>query len=483
MLIYVIISIVNSIIFKRTKILASVGPPIDSPEMINALIDAGVNGFRFNFSHANYEDVARQIPWVRQASADQGKPVAVLQDLQGPKIRLGNLQHDIEVKEGDRLTLQYGVEHTSDHLLPVQYNLAEKVKVGEPLYIFDGKIRTKVVDVTNDTTVVIEVENSGILMSRKGINLPETDFSGDILTAKDLSDIEFGAEHDIDYVALSFVQSADDIHDLRQILLSYGSTAQIIAKVETKAAIEKDELEKIVKASDGVMVARGDLAVEVGPEIVPIVQRRIIALCRKYGKLSIVATQMMASMVDAPEPTRAEVSDIATAVILGADAVMLSDETAGGHYPLEAVAAMKKVIMYTQEHVAVASMHDIVPGKRTARDAIAAVAVELADQLQATAIIAETRSGATAVNIAANRPNLPILSVTSEVRTAQQLALSYGNKSFVRPDSKKTGYDLAKQLKAEGFFRDEKKTTVVIVSGRHPGLSGGTDTIRVRVIE
>ena len=144
---------------------------------------------------------------------------------------------------------------------------------------------------------------------------------------------------------------------------------------------------------------------------------------------------------------------------------------------------MKKVIMYTQEHVAVASMHDIVPGKRTARDAIAAVAVELADQLQATAIIAETRSGATAVNIAANRPNLPILSVTSEVRTAQQLALSYGNKSFVRPDSKKTGYDLAKQLKAEGFFRDEKKTTVVIVSGRHPGLSGGTDTIRVRVIE
>ena len=473
----------NSIIFKRTKILASVGPPIDSPQMIDALIDAGVNGFRFNFSHAKYEDVVRQIPWVRQASEEKGKPVAILQDLQGPKIRLGDLRHDIEVKAGYRLTLQYGVEHDGDHLLPVQYNLAEKVKVGEPLYIFDGKVRTRVVEVANETTVIVEVENDGILMSRKGINLPETDFSGDILTEKDLTDIEFGAEHDIDYVALSFVQSADDIHDLRQILLSHGSTAQIIAKVETKAAIEKDELEKIVKASDGVMVARGDLSVEAGPEVVPIVQRRIIALCRKYGKLSIVATQMMASMVDAPEPTRAEVSDIATAVILGSDVVMLSDETAGGHYPLEAVSAMKKVILYTQDHVSVAPMNDIVPGKRSARDAIAAVAVELADQMQVAAIIAETRSGATAVNIAANRPNLPILSVTSEPRSAQQLALSYANKSFVRPNSDNAGYDLAKQLKTEGFFTDQEKTTVIIVSGRHPGLSGGTDTIRVRVLE
>ena len=473
----------NSIIFKRTKILASVGPPVDSPQMIDALIDAGVNGFRFNFSHAKYEDVVRQIPWVRQASEEKGKPVAILQDLQGPKIRLGDLRHDIEVKAGYRLTLQYGVEHDGDHLLPVQYNLAEKVKVGEPLYIFDGKVRTKVIEVINDTTVVIEVENDGILMSRKGINLPETDFSGDILTEKDLTDIEFGAEHDIDYVALSFVQSADDIHDLRQILLSHGSTAQIIAKVETKAAIEKDELEKIVKASDGVMVARGDLSVEAGPEVVPIVQRRIIALCRKYGKLSIVATQMMASMVDAPEPTRAEVSDIATAVILGSDVVMLSDETAGGHYPLEAVSAMKKVILYTQDHVSVAPMNDIVPGKRSARDAIAAVAVELADQMQAAAIIAETRSGATAVNIASNRPNLPIISVTSEARAAQQLALSYANKSFVRPNSDNAGYDLAKQLKTEGFFGSKEKVTVVIVSGRHPGLTGGTDTIRVRVLE
>lgn len=472
-----------SIIFKRTKILASIGPPIDTPEMLETLIDTGVNGFRFNFSHAKHEDVDRQIELIRQISADKQKPVSVLQDLQGPKIRLGDLLHDVQVKKGDKLTLQFGVEHDGNQLIPVQYNLGEKVKVGEPLYIFDGKVKTKVIEVLDESAVLVEVENDGVLMSRKGINIPDTDFGGDILTSKDMNDIEWGASKDIDYVALSFVQSADDIHALRQILLSHGSTAQIIAKVETKAAIKDAELEKIVRASDGVMVARGDLAVEVGPEIVPIAQRRIIALCRKYGKLSIVATQMMASMVDSPEPTRAEASDVATAVILGSDVVMLSDETANGKYPIEAVASMKKIIMYTQEHVAVAVMNDIVPGKRSARDAIAAVAVELADQMQASAIIAETRSGATAVNIAANRPNLPIISVTSEARSAQQLALSYANKSFVRPDGDEAGFDLAKQLKAEGLFGDEEKTTVVIVSGRHPGVTGGTDTIRVRVLE
>jgi len=419
-------------IFKRTKILASVGPPIDSYEMIEKMAKAGVNGFRLNFSHARYEDVDHQIPWIRQAGEAIGKPVAILQDLQGPKIRLGNLQHNIDVKKGDVLTLEYGVDHDGAYLLPTQYNLAEKVKVGEPIYIFDGKVRTTVTEIPRDTAVVVRVENDGVLMSRKGINLPDTDFGGDILTPKDLKDIEYGATKDIDYVALSFVQSAEDIHNLRQILVGLGSDAQIVAKIETKAAIKDGVLEAIVKASDGVMVARGDLAVEAGAEIVPIVQRKIIALCRKHGKLSIVATQMMASMVSMPEPTRAEVSDVATAVILGADAVMLSDETANGEYPLESVSAMKRVILYTQEHIAVAPLMDIIKGTKSARDAISAAAVSLAEQVGASAIIAETRSGATAANIAAHRPNLPIISVTSEQRSAQQLALSYANKSFVR---------------------------------------------------
>ena len=472
-----------SVIFKRTKILATLGPSTNSPEMVEQMILAGVNGFRLNFSHGTYEERDEQFPWIREASKKAGKPVAILQDLQGPKIRLGNLQANVSVKKGDLITLEYGVEHDGALLIPVQYNLAEKVKVGEPIYIFDGKVRTTVTEIPRDTAIIVRVENDGTLMSRKGINLPDTDFGGDILTEKDMADIEYGAKADIDYVALSFVQSAHDIDNLRQILTSLGSTAQIIAKIETKAAIKDDVLEAIVKASDGVMVARGDLAVEAGAEIVPVVQRKIVALCRKYGKLSIVATQMMASMVDSPEPTRAEVSDVATAVILGADSVMLSDETANGDYPLETIAAMKKVILYTQENIVVAPITDILSGKKTAREAISHAAVDLANQLGAGAIVAETKSGATAATIAAQRPNLPIISVTSEPRSAQQLALSYANKSFLRPDGEKAGLELAKELKGDGFFDADGPTTVVIVSGKQPGLIGGTDTIRVRVLE
>jgi len=471
-----------STIFKRTKILATLGPATNSYESVEALAKAGVNGFRLNFSHGTHEERDTQIAWVREISNNMNRPVAILQDLQGPKIRLGTLTNDIEVKAGEEIILDNAAEH-HDNVLPIQYNLAKKVNIGEPIYIFDGKVKTTVTEVTSDTAIKVRIENDGVLMSRKGINLPDTDFGGDILTEKDIADIHYGADKDIDYVALSFVQSADDIHQLRAILTDLGSTARIIAKVETKAAIVTEALEEIVKASDGVMVARGDLAVEAGAEVVPIVQRKIIALCRKYGKLSIVATQMMASMVDSPEPTRAEVSDVASAVILGADAVMLSDETANGSYPIETVRAMKKVIIHTQENVPVAPMHEmLVADDKTQQNAISEAAVKLAEQLEAVAIVAETKSGATAANIASHRPNLPIISVTSSLRASQQLALSYANKSFVRPDGEKAGFELTKELKASGFFTDEGEISVVIVSGRQPGQVGATDTIRVRVL-
>jgi len=471
-----------SVIFKRTKILATLGPSTNDYDAIVRLAESGVNGFRLNFSHGNHEERDQQIEWIRAASEQVGKPVAILQDLQGPKIRLGNLNENVEVKKGDELVLDHAAEH--DGLtLPVQYNLAEKVKPGEPIYIFDGKVRTTVLDTPSDTAVRVRVENDGVLMSRKGINLPDTDFGGDILTPKDIKDIEYGAAKDIDYVALSFVQSAEDIYNLRQMLTSLGSTAQIIAKIETKAAIEEDTLRHIVKASDGVMVARGDLAVEAGAEVVPIMQRNIIALCRKYGRLSIVATQMMASMVDAPEPTRAEVSDVANAVIQGADTVMLSDETAMGKYPIETVKAMKKVILYTQDSAAVRPIDGILETENVRQDAISTAAVNIATQLGVDAIVAETKSGATAANIAAHRPNLPIISVTSEPRSAQQLALSYANKSFVRPDGEKAGLELARELKEVNFFEVDGPVTVTIVSGKQPGMVGATDTIRIRMVE
>lgn len=469
-----------AIIFKRTKILATVGPNTSTPEMLEKLIAAGVNGIRLNFSHGTYEEREEQIPWIREAAKKVGKPVAILQDLQGPKIRLGMLTENTPVKKGDEIILDYVAEHNG-LTFPVQYNLAEKVKVGEPIYIFDGKVRTTVLEITSETAIKLRIENDGTLMSKKGINLPDTDFGGDILTPKDLKDIEYGLTQDIDYVALSFVQSPEDLHNLRQLLVAGGSKAQIIAKIETKAAIKPEVMEEIVKASDGIMVARGDLAVEAGAEVVPIVQRKLLALCRKHGKLSIVATQMMASMVDSPEPTRAEVSDVANAVIQGADTVMLSDETANGSYPLETVAAMKKVILYTQDNAPVAPIHDII-AKNLQLDAISTAAVSLAEQLKVSAIIAETKSGATASNIAAHRPNLPIISVTSELRSAQQLALSYANRTYIRPDSVEAGFDLAKELKEQGFFGDDR-AKVIIVSGQQPGIIGTTDTIKVRVLE
>lgn len=472
-------------IIKRTKILATLGPATNSPEKIKALIEAGANGFRLNFSHGSYEERLDQIKWIRDASRQIGRPVAILQDLQGPKIRLGALKgNHFDVKAGSEIVLDHAIqEHDGSANLPIQYNLADKVKVGEPVYLFDGKIRGHMVERVSDTAIKVRIDNDGFLMSRKGLNLPDTDFGGDIITPKDMADIEFGADKDIDFVALSFIQSADDVNNLRQILVSQGSTAQIIAKIETKAAIEPETLKEIVKAADGVMAARGDMAVETSAEIVPIVEREIIRLCRKYGKLSIVATQMMASMVDSPEPTRAEVSDVATAAILGTDVVMLSDETANGNYPVETVKMMANTVRYTQSRWPMNDMPIEEGEANRRRNAIAHAAVEVAERVDADFIIAETKSGATAARIAALRPELPIIAVTPSPRVAQQLALSYATRSYVRDDEEHAGVNVAKELLATGKYSNNGRLVVVVVSGRQPGATGGTDTLRVRVIE
>lgn len=469
-----------SFTFKRTKILATLGPATNSYEMVEEMVRSGVNGFRLNFSHGGHEERIEQIAWIRKASDICKKPVAVLQDLQGPKIRLGEIaDNHFDVHAGDMLHLTYGVEHKGT-TLPIQYDLSTKVQVGERVYIFDGKIKTIATKVDPKTkTITVRVENSGFVMSRKGLNLPDTDFGGDVLTPKDYADIDFGTTQDIDFVALSFVHRARDVEILRGYLAEKGSRAQIIAKVETKTAIEGDELERIVEASDGVMVARGDLAVEVGAEIVPMVQQQIIGLCQKHAKISIVATQMMSSMVDNPEPSRAEVSDVSHAVNAGADCVMLSDETANGSYPIQTIQSMKRVIIHTQEHTIVHHI-DRPQNPDTHSVAISGAAVGLAKQLQVDAIIAETKSGATAHHIAAFRPLRPIISVTSDRRVAQQLALLYANKSFLRPDGERAGLQLAHELVEEDFI--QKGSTVVVVSGRQPGVEGGTDTIRIRTL-
>src|SRR5487761_1462472 len=300
--------------FKRTKIIATVGPATHSYEAILGLIKAGANGLRLNFSHGDYEERVEQIAWIRRASRAYGKPVAIIQDLQGPKMRLGDFDDIINVQAGQTLSFAYKADYAATEHIPTQYDQAKKVQRGERLFLYDGKIHTTISSV-RDGVVHVQVENDGILIKRKGINLPDTDFGGDILTAKDRKDMAWGSDKDIDYVAFSFVQSAEDIGKFRTLLKNLGHSGKIIAKVETKAAVEN--VEEIVQASDAVMIARGDLAYETLPESVPIVQRQIIGLGLRYAKPTIVATQMLASMVEEAEPTRAEVSDIVTAVIVG----------------------------------------------------------------------------------------------------------------------------------------------------------------------
>ena len=474
-------------LFKRTKILATVGPSVFAEEKLKEMVYAGVNGFRFNFSHGTYDERDQQIAIVRRYAAERGKSVALVQDLQGPKIRLGDIKgNHLDLKAGDEIILDYACkEHDGGYVLPVQYNLAEKVKVGEPVLLFDGKVEGEMIEKVSKTAIKIRIDNDGYVMSRKGINLPDTDMGGDIITEKDLADIEFGASRDFDFVAMSFIQCADDVDKLRQILVSHGSTARIISKIETKKAVESDEaMEAIVKASDGIMVARGDLAYEAGAEVVPIVQRKLIALCRQYAKICIVATQMMGSMVDNPRPTRAEVSDVATAVLLGADAVMLSDETANGKYPIEAIKEMKKVILYTQDNSRILPIDKDTTGNYKNYDAISRAVVRLAEQIDADLIAIATKSGATAEAIAAQRPNIPMVSITSSPRVAGQLALTYANSAYVREYATDYTIEAVQDLKASGYLKvpeGQKELTVVVVSGLRDE-EGGTNQIQIRKI-
>ncbi len=463
--------------FKRTKIVATIGPATFSYKAIDDLLKAGVNGFRLNFSHGDYDERDKQIAWIRKASKAYGKPVAIIQDLQGPKIRLGDFEGFINVRTGQELSFQYKGEYVEGGPIPTQYDLSKKVKRGQRLFLFDGRIRTTITSVTKGI-VRARAENDGVLLKRKGINLPDTDFDGDIITAKDKRDIVYGAGQDIDFVALSFVQTKKDIEKLRRLLKTQNSSARIIAKVETKAAV--DNIEEIVKESDAVMVARGDLAIETEPESVPIAQRLIIGKCREYGKLSIVATQMLASMTETPEPTRAEVSDVATSVIVGADAVMLSDETANGKYPLESVKMMKRIILYTQDNSPLKPLF-FKEEDTSVQSAISSAIITLAHQVGAKAIVAETASGTTARSIAAHRPEMPIIMVTADQRVAQQLAIVYGGKSYVRPDSPTAGIKMTTWLRQKNVLK--KGDIVVISSGKYPGKVGNTDTIKVRSLE
>ncbi|MDR3125994.1 MAG: pyruvate kinase [Candidatus Nomurabacteria bacterium] len=329
----------------KTKIVATIGATSGngSREKLYEMIKAGMDAARINFSHAKYSEVEEQVKWIREISAELRQKVYLLADLAGPKIRLGELKDgQFRIKKGDELGLAFGVAHSGGPILPVKFDFSQYVSPRQRVFIFDGKIEAEVVAVVGKVVKIV-AKTDGYVTSRNGINLPDTSFVGDALTGKDLKDLEFIKTQDFDWVGLSFVHGAEDISMLRKIIRTYPRPPKIVAKIETKAAIEPRNLTEIIKASDGAMVARGDMAYEIGAELVPIIQWRIVKSCHEHKKFSIIATQMLESMVESASPTRAEVSDVARAVFEGANYVMLSEETALGKYPVETVKEMDRI--------------------------------------------------------------------------------------------------------------------------------------------
>ncbi len=419
--------------FNRTKIICTIGPASEKPEVLSKMIDAGMDCVRLNFSHGTYEQFATVIQRIRDASASKKQEIGIIQDLQGPKIRIGTIDKEgIKVKKGDKVRLTIKNEKGS---IPVQYkHLPKDVKKNDTLLIADGLIELTVVSINSSKTAIdCVVVVGGLIESNKGINVPTASISAPCLTEKDKKDVIFGVKQGVDYVALSFVRDAKDVIKLRKLLRSLGSKAGIIAKIERHEAIE--QLDSIVEVSDAVMVARGDLGVEVPAEQVPLLQRHIINICNNLGKPVIVATQMLASMVDNPRPTRAEISDAAHAILDHSDSMMLSNETAVGAYPVEATEVLSKVSFAVEadleKHGHLLKFSRVDDMRIT--NATCLNATKLAHDIHAKYIVAVTRSGYTAREIAKYRPSIPLLVFSSDASVARKMSIVYGvQRTFVQ---------------------------------------------------
>jgi pyruvate kinase len=410
--------------FCRTKIVCTLGPSSCSPDALRSLLDAGLNVARINFSHASHDQHAQTIALVRETATAVGRPVAILGDLQGPRIRIGELPGPRSLPDGADVVLAPEDSARNDEL-PVTYEgLANDVHVGDRVLINDGLLELVVLDVTQPR-VTARVLHGGALTSHKGINLPGVSVSAPSITDKDREDVVFAVEQGVDYLALSFVRRAQDVAELRAMI---PREILVVAKIEKDSALEN--IESIIRASDGVMVARGDLGVELPFEEVPLAQKRIISLCNRLGRPVITATQMLESMITHPRPTRAEASDVANAILDGTDAVMLSAETAAGQYPRLAVEAMNRIIAEVEKHSS-AFMRDGggQRGDETAMStefAIAAACNAASRMLRAPCLIVFTKSGFSSRVVASQRPSVPILVLTDQPRTYRQLALVWG---------------------------------------------------------
>ena len=463
---------------RNTKIVATLGPASSEPEMIRRLFDAGVDVFRLNFSHGTHADHKARYDAIRQIEADVGRPVGILMDLQGPKLRLGKLVGGKQMLAiGQKLTLDLNPEPGENGRVPLLHpEIFAAIRPGDDLLIDDGKVRLRVLS-CNKEQAEVQALNAGMISDRKGVNVPGAILPLSALTEKDREDLDFGLSIGIDWIALSFVQRPEDIHELKAIV---GNRAWVMAKLEKPSAI--DSLEAIVAGSDGVMVARGDLGVELPPEDVPVLQKRIVRACREAGKPVIVATQMMESMITSPVPTRAEVSDVATAVYDGVDAVMLSAESASGAYPIEAVEMMDRILQSTERDPLQRVTMDAVASRRhsDARDAISAAIRTVAETLPVAATVAYTSSGATTLRVAHERPRAPILSMTPIPAAARRLSLVWGVHSIQAADVDSTEEIVMHSThaaKKHGF--GEPGQALLIIAGTPFGVSGSTNLLRI----
>lgn len=472
----------------RTKIVATVGPACDSYDQLLALVRAGVNVFRLNFSHGAHEDKKRIIDSIRKISATEPYNIAILGDLQGPKLRVGEIENNaLHVKEGDILTFTNEKMVGTIEKIYVSYpNLAGDVVVGNTIMIDDGKIEVVVQEIMQNGDVKVRVKLGGIISSKKGLNLPDTKISLPALTEKDLIDLDFIIKENLDWVALSFVRKVDDIVGIKKILQDNKSKLKVIAKIEMPEAL--DNLREIILESDGIMVARGDLGVEVPIEKVPLIQRQIIRKCLHRGKPVIVATQMMESMIDRVKPNRSESTDVANAVLEGADAVMLSGETATGMHPALVVETMRKIIIEAEKsEYRYNRDEDIKPLPHSPTfisDAVCLTACKLSQNTNADALIGMTQTGYTAFMLSCFRPKSNLYIFTKEKTLVNQLSLSWGIRAFFYDEEVSLDEIIADQikiLKERGFIREGE---VVVNTGSTPiELHLPTNTIKVTVVQ
>ncbi|MFI5753931.1 pyruvate kinase [Streptomyces sp. NPDC051569] len=466
---------------RRSKIVCTLGPAVDSYEQLKSLIEAGMNVARLNMSHGSHSEHEGRYQRVREAAKDTGRAVGVLIDLQGPKIRLETFaEGPVELVRGDEFTITTEDVPGDKSICGTTYKgLPGDVTKGDQILINDGNVELRVVEVEGPRVKSIVIEG-GVISDHKGINLPGAAVNVPALSEKDIDDLRFGLRMGCDMVALSFVRNADDVLDVHKIMDEEGRRVPVIAKVEKPQAVEN--MESVVAAFDSVMVARGDLAVEYPLEKVPMVQKRLIELCRRNAKPVIVATQMMESMITNSRPTRAEASDVANAILDGADAVMLSAESSVGAYPIETVKTMSKIVVAAEEELLSKGLQPLVPGKkpRTQGGAVARAAAEIADFLDGKALVAFTKSGDTARRLSRYRAAQPILAFTTDETTRNQLALSWGVESFVAPhvDTTDAMVDIvdAELLK---LHRYNEGDTMVITAGSPPGVPGTTNMVRV----